>query len=806
HYKAGDPTDWQALDGVGFPDYTDDASWGPKFEGQTYAPWYAWVPGTKYSGKTAIWHSQPNNIKDFWETGLTNNTNVSFAKAGQNYNTRLAFGKQYISGLIPNSTSDRYNISTVTNIDLNSRVSAGIDMTYTTQKITGEFNDGYANQSSGNFGQWNHRDLDMGIMKSLRGLKTPIGTLASWNWASNPDGYDPNNPSGFFTGNYWYNFYSYMDNLDYYQRRDRLYGNTYIKVKVTNDLDIRGTVRRDQFDYYNENKVRSILEESGSQTGLLASYGTGQTYQVEMNYELVANYRKSVMHNNLNFDLQAGGNINTFNRRDLSASTSNGLNIPDYYALNNSKSQPSVANSRQESKTNSLFAAGDVEYKKFISGTFAIRQDWSSTLPAGDNKLFYPSAGFSFIPSEFTKSALPWLSFAKVYGSWGKKPLSLGIYQNNFAYNVNQYQWAGNFLMSTADAVPDPLLKGSLITSYEAGVELRFLKNRLGFNINYYNENAKNQPVQINVDGVSGFTSKIINSATVERQGLEFTVDGAIIQNKDFNWRVTKTLGWLMKNPVTKIVSGQDRIQPSGWAGAFGTHYATAYQVLNKDWGQLIGGGFSKASNGKPLIDPATGLYVTGDQNYDWGSVVPKITGGLQNLFTYKNVTLNVSLDYQFGGKFFSLTESWGMYSGLLDYTASTNDRGKNVRDPLSEGGGVHVTGVSAADGKTPIDMYVDGFTYFHQFYGAKVAEPFVHDLSYVKLREVSLGYNLPVKKWNLTGKWLQSANFSVIARNLWLIYSATKNFDPSEISGVYGEDGQLPSVRSTGVNLSLTF
>jgi TonB-linked SusC/RagA family outer membrane protein len=806
HYKAGDPQEWQALDGVGFPDYTDDASWGPKFEGQVYAPWYAWVPGSKYSGKTALWNPQPNNIKDFWETGLTNNTNVSFSKAGQNYNTRLAFGKQYISGLIPNSSSDRYNISSVTNVDINSRVSAGIDFTYTVQKLVGEYADYYANQSSGNFGQWNHRDLDMGIMKELRGLKTPIGTLASWNWASNPDGYDPSNPAGFFAGNYWYNFYSYQDNLNWVQNRGRLYGNTYIKVKVTNDIDIKGTVRRDQFNYYNENITRSILETSGSQTGLKAAYSTGQVYQTEMNYELAASYRKNFLHNDLGVSLLVGGNINTYNRSDLSASTANGLNIPDYYALNNSKSQPTTSNGRYRSKTNSLFATGDLEYKKFVSATFAVREDFSSPLPTNKNKLVYPSAGFSFIPSEFTKDALPWLSFAKVYGSWGKKPLSLDIYQNNFFYPVNQYQWFGNILMTTADAVPDPNLKGSLITSYEAGVELRFLKNRLGVNINYYNENAKDQPVQVNVDGVSGFTAKIINSATVERHGFEFTVDGAIIQNKNFNWRVTKTLGWLVKNPVTEIVEGQTRIQPSGWAGAFGSRYATAYQVLNKDWGQLIGGGFSKSTDGKPLIDPTTGLYVTGDQNYDWGSVVPKITGGLQNLFTYKNISLNISLDYQFGGKFFSLTESWGMYSGLLDYTASTNDRGKNVRDPLAEGGGVHVTGVSSVDGKTPIDMYVDGFTYFHQFYSKKVAEPFVHDLSYVKLREVSLGYNLPVKKWNITGKWLQNANFSVIARNLWLIYSATKNFDPAEISGVYGEDGQLPSVRSLGVNLSLTF
>ncbi|MES1218748.1 MAG: hypothetical protein ABUT20_24805, partial [Bacteroidota bacterium] len=439
-----------------------------------------------------------------------------------------------------------------------------------------------------------------------------------------------------------------------------------------------------------------------------------------------------------------------------------------------------------------------------------------STLPTSNNKLFYPSAGFSFIPSEFTKNAIPFLSFIKLYGSWGKKPLSLDIYQTNYAYSVNQNQWSGNFLMSTPDAVPDPNLKGSLITSYEGGIELRFLKNRLGLVVNYYNENAKDQPVQIAVDGVSGVTSKVINAATVERQGIEVTLNGNVYKSRDFNWNITKTFAWLIKNPVTKIVEGQTRIQPTNWAGAFGSRYATGYQVLNKDWGQLIGGGFVTGYDAdgnpitdhskRPLVDPSTGLYVTGNPDYNWGNMVPKITGGLQNLFTYKNISLNISLDYQFGGKFFSLTESWGMYSGLLDYTASTNDRGKNVRDPLSEGGGVLVNGVSSVDGKTPVQKYVDGFTYFHQFYGAKVAEPFVHDLSFVKLREVSLGYALPVKKWNVTGKWMQAANFSIIARNLWLIYSASKNFDPSEISGVYGEDGQLPSVRSIGVNLSLTF
>ena len=805
HYKAGDPASWQSLDGVGFPDYTDDSSWGPEMDGQTYAPWYAWVPGTQYSGKSAKLVAQPNNIKDFWNTGVTTNTNVSLSRSGQGYSTRLSYSKQYIGGLIPDSKSDRNILSASTTIDLSKTVTAGVDFTYNTQQLTGEYNDGYANQSSGNFGQWNHRDLDMKIIKSLRGLKTPIGTLASWNWFHNPDGYDATNPSSFFTGNYWYNFYGYQDNLDNQTRRERLYGNAYIKINILDGLSVKGTIRKDGYNYWYENKTKSILEKSGSQTGLLASYATGQRNQNDLNYEAIATYNHTFF-KDLSVSLLGGANVNTYARKDLSSNTNQGLNIPDFYDISNSKSQPSVGTSRQNSQTNSVFGSGEFEYKRFVSVSGAIRQDWSSTLPAGNNKLLYPAAGFSFVPTELVKTLPSWLSFGKLYGSWGRKPLTLDIYANNFPYSVDQYQYSGNFLMSSPGIVPDPHLKGALITSYEAGVDLRFIQNRFGINVNYYNETSASQPVTINVDAVSGFTSKTINAATVKREGFEFTLNAGIVRTKDFSWNVTATLGWLTHNPVTQIVPGQNRVQPANWLGTFGTHYASSFQVLHKDWGQLVGGGFTRGAGGAPEIDPTTGLYISGDPNYDWGSIVPKITGGLQNLFTYKNFLVNASLDYQFGGHFFSLTESWSMYSGDIDYTASNNDRGKSVRDPVADGGGVHVKGVSSLDGKTPVDKYVDGFTYFHQFYGDQIAEPFVHKLSFVKLREVSVGYSLPVKKWAATSKWLQAASASLVARNLWLIYSASRNFDPSEISDVFGENGQLPATRSLGVNLSFTF
>jgi TonB-linked SusC/RagA family outer membrane protein len=804
HYKTGDPVEWKALDGKYFHDFTDDSSWGPEMLGQEYAPWYSWVPGTKYTGTTSKLAAQPNNARDFFSTGLTNNTNVSFARSGQNYSTRISFTNQSVKGIIPGTNTLRNTVSSSTNFDINSIFSTGFNVNFTTQSIDGEFDDSYANQSTGNFTQWGHRDLDINILRELRGLKTPTGTLASWNWYHNPDGYSASNPNNFFTGNYWYNFYSYFDNKIAQTSRNRVYGNVFLSANLAPGLKLKATVRKDILNSNIENISSSLLQASASQTSRgLAAYVTGQFNHSETNYELLATYNKTFLRD-FNLNLVGGGNIYQLSERFNGANTVNGLIIPDYYAINNSKAQPTVANYRGNQVVNSVFASGDIEFKRFLSASLSLRKDWSSTLPAGSNSLVYPSAGLSFIASEFTQQIAPWLSFAKVFGSWGKKPISLDIYQNNIPYTLNANQWNGNTLLTSPDVVPDPNLKGSLIVSYEAGLELRFLRNRLGLNLTYYNETAKNQPVQIAVDPVSGLTGKSINAATVARQGIEILLDAKIVSGKDFNWTITKTFGYLIKNPVTKIIDGQNSLLLA--SGSSGTRYARAFQVLDKDWGQLIGGGLTRNSSGQALVDPATGLYVTGDANYNWGSVVPKVTGGLQNLLTYKNFIFNASIGYQFGGRFFSLSESWGAFSGDLDYTATNNNKGKSVREAVANGGGVHVTGVSSADGKTPVDTYVDAATYFQQFYFGKIAEPYVHKLSYVKLRELSIGYVLPVKRLPLLKDWVKGTTVSLVARNPWLIYSDTKNYDPSEISGVQGEDGQLPSVRSFGFNVKFNF
>lgn len=798
NWQAGQPVEWQALDGKFFHDYTDDASWGPRISGQEYIPWYAWIPGHARSFQTASLTPQPDNARDYWQTGITSVNNIAVGKASAGNNYRISYTNQYQKGIIPYSYSNRNYLNASVGFDLNSHFSASADLTYVAQLINGQFDDEYANNSSGSFNQWFHRHLDMGIMKELARLKSPIGAFASWNLATNPDG-----AGGYedIIGNYWYNFYSYQLGRSNIQRRDRLYGNASLTYKLNNSFRVKATVRKMQNTFNNETKVYSILEQSAAQAGYLAGYSTLASNFQRYDFEGLASYNQSF--GDFAVSVNAGGNIQKEQTKQVGANTNNGLNVPDLYSIANSASQPSVSNFRSAYQVNSLFATGDLEWKKMVSLSWAVRQDWFSTLNPEDNSLFYPSFGAGFVFSEALGTKPSWFNFGKIFGSWGRKPLALAFNQLNFTYGVGQFQWNGNFLMGTPDTYPDPTTTGALVTTYEGGLDLRFLKNRLNANLVFYYEIEDKGPVSVQVPGATGFLASVENAARVDRYGIETIITASPVRGQNFNWDITNTFAYLIGNPVKEITDDVDEKLLSG--GAFGTRFARAFLIKGKDWGILRGGGIKRNSDGLPVINPATGEYVA-DATKEWGSIVPKVTGGITNSFNFKNFDLSFLIDYQVGGKFFSLSEQWGHFSGLFEATAGTNDRGKNVRDAVADGGGVHVVGVSSVDEKTPIDIYLDAQTYFHQFYFNRVAEPYIHDLTFVKLREVSLGYRLPVSRVSFLNKFVNGATLSVIGRNLWLIHSDVDHFDPSEITFNHGEDGQFPGTRSIGVNLKLNF
>ena len=185
-YKPGHPAAWKALDGKYYHDYSDDASWGPRMIGQEHIPWYAWYPGHEYSYKTTKLTPQPTNVRDFWETGVTRTTNVAFSKSTDALNMRVSYTNLDIKGITPKEYLRRHTLNANLTADLSSRFTLGVNFNYIAENKNTESDDGYSNQSTGSFGQWFHRDLDMGKMRELRSVTSPEGVFASWN-KNNPD-------------------------------------------------------------------------------------------------------------------------------------------------------------------------------------------------------------------------------------------------------------------------------------------------------------------------------------------------------------------------------------------------------------------------------------------------------------------------------------------------------------------------------------------------------------------------------------------------------------------------------------------
>jgi TonB-linked SusC/RagA family outer membrane protein len=803
-WKPGMPDEWKPLDGKFYHDYTDDASWGPRMAGQEYIPWYSWYPGTKYTGTTALLTPQENNARDFYNTGLTANNNVNFSKAGEGYNFRLSYTNLDVKGIIPNSYLRRNTLATNGSFDLGNHFTIGANINFITQNQQAENNDAYSNQSSGSFNQWFHRDLDMDIMKDLQDYKTPItstggGILASWNHA-NPNSYTASDPDAFYKGNYWYNFYSYFNNVQNLFRRDRLYGDLNFTYKVNNDLRFRAAYRKNEVNTNSEDREWYTLERSAGQTGEKAAYGTGQTFFRDDRFELTGTYSKKITPD-LSLDLLAGGELVKISSKSISASTRNGLYIPDYFSLNNSIDAITQANSRSEEKRRAMFTRGSLGFRNFLFGEFTLRNDLFSTLPAEDNNILTKSVGVSFIFSDFVKKSLPWLSYGKIRGSWGEVPQSVGPYNLALYYGVGSDQWNGNFVMGTPNQITSPTIKGAVQTTKEVGIDLRFLQNRIGISGTYYNSITSNSPIAVQINGASGFTSKLINAGKITRNGIELQLNAKPLVMKNFNWDINAAFSKNMKNVVNELAPGVDQINVSGGANFSGITTPLVVHQVGQEWGMLIGGG--KTYSGGQVVLDDQGHYVK-SENVRFGSVLPDYTGGVQNTLSYKNFVLNVNIDYQKGGKFFSLSDMWGSFSGLTARTAVLNDRGVPIRDRVADGGGIHVVGVDA--NKSPVDMYVEAQDYFHSMVNNNVYDEFIYDLTFVKMREVSLGYRLPVEKWSGLNKSIQNATISVVARNPWLIYAKTKDFDPSEISSTYGENGQFPGTRSLGLNLKIGF
>jgi TonB-linked SusC/RagA family outer membrane protein len=793
-YKDTDPVEWKPLDGKYYHNYSDDSSWGPRMAGQEYIPWYAWYPGTEYTGKTAKLVPQPDNVRDFYDVGMTYNNNIAFDKTGEDYNIRVLIGNIAVKGTIPTTTQNKTTLTLKTSYNVTRKLTVAANVNFFTTYTTGYFNEDYGNNTTGSFNSWFHRDLDMNIIRELKDLRSPVNSLASWNH-NDPPAYRADDPILFYGGNYWTNFYSFYDYIKRYRRADRLFGDASLNYKIIEGLDFKVTYRRLQNNGWEERKNYAEFDESWANVPSgFGYYNTSTYYSTRENFETLLSFNKKF--GKVSVNANAGSDFFRAIGKTNQAQTVTGLNVRNLFAISNSKDQPSVTNNRTAEKYRAVFLRGNAGFGDFIFGEFTLRNDWFSALPPDNNSILSKSFGASFVFSELLK--LHWLSFGKLRASWGEIPASIDAYvYPGFEYKVDQYQWNGNYVMTTPDQLVDPAITGGVKTQKEAGLELRFLDNRYGLNVTYWDGTEKDIPYAITVSGYSGFSSIYLNTGKIVKQGLDITLNINPLNKTNIKWDFNATVSLLIKNDVVSIAEGVDR---------FVAEYASGPNLVHAEghpWGELYGWGM-KMYNGKPELN-ADGSYVIDQEKY-FGNVLPKVTGGLQNSFRIlKNITLIANIDYQFGGKFFSLSELLGTFSGLTAWTSGLNDRGVPVRDPVADGGGVHVFGVDATTHED-VDYYVESYLYFRNFNSQGIYDPFVYDLTYIKFREFSIGYDLPVEKMGGLNKYIRGAALSLVAQNFWLIYAKCYDFDPSEVPEVTGEEAMYPGIRSFGINLKVIF
>src|SRR5690606_12141546 len=443
-----------------------------------------------------------------------------------------------------------------------------------------------------------------------------------------------------------------------------------------------------------------------------------------------------------------------------------------------------------------LFASLTMGYQDILYLTVSGRNDWASTLfQTGNYSYFYPSVSGSFIFSDLISSP----SFL----TFGKLRLSFAQVGNDAdPYAVSQYyNYVTSFgsypLQTTPDFLFNPDLKPELTTEVETGLDLRFLKDRLGLNVTYYNRNTINQIWNINIPSETGYRQKVVNGGEIQNQGVELSLSFDVFQTDNFQWRSQVNFS-RNRNKVLNLNSTSDEV---GGLDRFiiGTERRTRkvsmVAEVGMSLGTMMGTDYIYDANGNPIVSE-NGVYAVTPTPVVIGDVNPDYIGGFLNTFTFKNIYLSGLLDFKKGGDFFSYTNLYGDKSGMFQTTVENGIRENGI---IVEG--------NKEDG-SPNDVSITAQTHFNANGGNRISKANLYDGSYIYLRELRLGYNMPKM---ISGKLgLENIRLTLTGRNLWLIKSNAPNVDPANITNSIGnqlgfEGGALPPVRTIGINLNVT-
>ncbi len=753
---------------------TQTNGWGPNISE---------VSGQKFKnflGEDVTLQAYPNNVKDYFQTGTSLMNNIAFAGGGDNSDYRISFSSANERGIIPESKLDRYTLSINAGKDFNPKLSSRFTGSYTNLK-----SDGRPAQSSNNTNA---------IISTIFGLPRTVDIDLLKNNFENPDTGEQIFLSPNRNGNnpFWVMNYNRNGNTV-----DRFLGTYTLTYKPVDWVTISNNFGA---DVYTEKRSQHVRKgTAGFMTGRFINY---DLLSKQFNDDLIATIEQNNLIENFKFKLIVGGNINERTTQSTNVEAV-GLTIDQLWNYTNASSKTPTLG---YSKRRLLGAYGNlsVSYKDFLYLDVTGRNDWTSTLPVANRSYFYPSVGGSFIFSELLKNkGLDWLDYGKLRTSWASVGSDLAAYNLDYQYTPTSTVFL-QYVSSTATVfpagpietaftapkiLPNANLKPQKQNSFETGLELKFLKNRIGLDFSYYNNVTRNQLIPIDVAISTGYFSKYINVGEIQNTGVEIGLNVVPVRTADFNWSVDFNFA-KNKQKVNELAPGLTQYSlASGYSGLqIKASVGESFGLYGSDW--------ARTDDGQIIIDSKTGLK-TAVANQRLGSIYPDWTMGINNTFSYKGLSLSTLIDIRKGGKFFSGTVANLRGSGLA---AETSNRDKIVTPGVVLSNGSYI----------PNTKEISAQDYWVWEASTTNTVSNVFDAGFVKLREVRFAYALPSSI--LKSKFIKGAEIGVEGRNLWLIKSHVPHVDPELNffgSGSVGEGvefNSIPSTRSFGMNLRLNF
>ena len=766
----------------------NDESWGPKMDGTPVRMYYSFYPLDPQFGQLTPFVPQPSNVEDYFQTGHNINNGISVSGGNENMSFKLSYNNTNIKGVMPNTFLTRNNIGLNSSLDITKKLTVGLNANFLNNKSRRP-SQGYQGSATGHV-QWFQRNIDM---NRLRNFRYSDGTIMHWNVS-------PNTATGIIVNNKpsdWNNpfFDAYANSND--DSRDRFFGDMNLSYQLLPGLKLSAFLRGDMY-------TQNVSHKEALGSRLDEGYAVAKYQSKEFNYEFLGQYTKKF--NDVSMNLIVGANKYNVNFSSVSGNTVGGLSSPAFYSLAGSKDRPVISSFIRKKEIRSVYGMASFGYKDIYFLDASIRNDVSSTLPVNNNSYSYPSVSASIIFSELLK----WkpLSYGKLRASFASAGADLAPYQTGTSFNLGTpyTPTTGTIVpIGVPDILNNPDIKPSFANAYEVGVDLKFLKNRIGIDFTYYLQKNKNQIISLSVPGASGYSSHVVNAGLIENKGFELSLTGQPVQGKFFSWNTALNFA-RNRSMVKELYPGIDVYQLD--ANTYSSVSIFLNAEVDKPFGSLVGQAYKRdAATGKILLDAANlPLF---EANHNFGSVLPKFTGGFLNNFTIGKFNVAAMIDFQSGGQFFSWSKMLAVKSGQATETAVLNDKGFNVRDPLAAGGGVRVDGISDAT-KQEVTAYVDARAYFRNTLGTRIYEEWLFDASYIKLREISVGYTFENGILHKTP--IKSVKLAFIARNPAMLWQkAPKGLEPSELSYGSGsiswlEKGEFQTVRSYGVSLNVNF